>query len=137
MENLGVKYLKAIYRKHGERISDPVIKEVLENLQNGKIMKSEYQNRIFRAVLYFLSDEEKKQISLFEKEKKVKVCHVILRNTVEHGMEYIYIITPKDSNDLDSLLAEERCFANVSNNNDNSMGYVGIRPAMGGFERIW
>ena len=137
MENLGVKYLKAIYRKHGERISDPVIKEVLDNLKNGKLMRSEYQNRMFRAVLYFLTDEEKEKVKEIEQEYKCTICHVILRHTEDAGKEYIYMMVPDTEEFMKESITNGWYRSVVSNNYDTDCGDVGVRPAMGGFERIW
>ena len=137
MENLGVKYLKAIYRKHGENINDEVIRTVIKNLEKGKLMRSENMGGIFRAVLFDLSEEEKENVKKVEEEYNNKVCHVILRHTCEFGEEYTYIFAPKSEEELVCNVEHGWYYSLVSNNYCSELGDVGIEPAMGGLCKIW
>lgn len=55
---------------------------ILDAFKRGEVMKSEYQNRMFDAVLYNIDDEVQDYINKFEKEHQALVYHVQMTPTL-------------------------------------------------------
>lgn len=113
---------------------------VVESLKRGKVMYSERQTAFFCAVLYEIeNDFIKKQISKIEKEFNALVYHVQLLHTRDGIMySFLYVSAHKVEWDYDrSDLFKGRAYAYVVNGNDEEIGMIGIKSAMGGILRTF
>lgn len=140
-EKVNLKELQkaeAVKRMKMLKLDKSVVKEFL---QDGKIFYSERQNSLFKAVLYYVSDDEQlvRKVKEFEEEYNALVYHVQLTHTVYGKMySFLYVSKSKDEWDYDiDDLKNDCCYAFVWNNEIEDIGLIGIKPAMGGIVRTY
>lgn len=125
---------EAVKRMKKLKIMPQTISEFAEQ---GKINRSEN-----RGILYWLNEEEQEMVESFENEYGGVVYHAI-KNYTTIGIMYslLYVSKHMDEWPLDMLdIAEERAVAyvvNVDAPDCSEFGSIGIRPMVGGVERIW
>lgn len=101
----------------------------------------------FPGVLYWVSNDEwlEGKVRGFEEEYGVVVFHVVLTLT-EVGRVYSFLYVGAEEADASdweherSLLAKGECPAWGENRDEpmfSEFGYVGVRAANGGLERVW
>lgn len=105
---------------------------------DGKLNKSEHG-----GILYWLDEEEQKQVKKFEEENEATVYHVILSRTGVIGTLYTYLFVSKHKEEWESEredLKQGETIAYVYNQDDDicsEFGYVGIRQSFGGLVRTY
>ena len=125
---------EAIKRMEGLGIMSQAIKEFAEE---GKVYRSEN-----KGLLYWLDEEEQKIVKSFENKYNGIVYHVIKTPTTI-GLMYSLLYVSKDIEEwpMDMAdIADERVFVyvvNVDTPDYSEFGSIGIRPMIGGIERIW
>lgn len=110
---------------------------VLSDFNEGTINKSE-----LIGILYWLNDEEIKAVREFEAENESIVYHVIHQFT-NIGELYSFLYVKLDDEEWemdDDGLEQNEALAYVWNKTTpqfSELGYIGIRPQIGGLVRTW
>ncbi|MEX3623755.1 hypothetical protein [Viridibacillus arvi] len=114
------------------------VKELFK--KNNRLYYSERQNKIFKAVLYFVEAQEFiDKIRSFEKSNKALVYHVQLTHT-EFGDSYSLLYVSNNTNEWESDKEDLRngdAYAMVWNNEVEDLGYIGVKGSMGGVVRVY
>lgn len=114
-----------------------VHENVIKDFESGTINQSERG-----GLLYWLDEEQKRMVEAFEKEHNAVVYHVIHQHTnigemlcflqvSDHPEEWHYDI--EDIEDGQTLAY----VMNLTMPDCSEFGSIGIRPSIGGVERIW
>ena len=130
---------EALYRMKKMNLADNVIEEFEKN---DVLYYSEYQNEIFPAVLYWVSNRKdlEKVIKDFEKRTRYLVYHAILTPT-NFGILFSMLFVSEYKEDWRyerSDIKDNIVYAmveNLSDSNLSDMGSIGYRSVMGGLER--
>ena len=109
---------------------------------NNKVYYSEYQNRMFNAVLYWLSNEQKyiDIVKEFEQKYNCLVYHCQLSH-MEFGdcLSLLYVSEDEEEWETDNRLLREGYplvyVANLDEPHYSEFGSIGVRSSMGGVVR--
>lgn len=121
-----------------------VLPQVIKDFKKGIVYYSEYQNRIFNATLYFVSNNKdyEQAIKDFEDRTGSLVYHAqLIHLTFGTCLSLLYV--SKDSSewnkDIEDLTHGETLayVDNLSDKDLSEFGYIGIRPSMGGITRTY
>lgn len=133
---------EAISRMQQLRIMPKVIDSFR---RNNCVFFSERQSQMFNAVLYRLDNNEEweKAVKDFEKEYGVIAYHCQLTH-FEFGdvLSVLYVSNneedwPREREDLKDGYIMVKCFeVSYDNAYDSDMGYIQVRPSLGGITRI-
>lgn len=115
--------------------------------KDNKLYYSERVNKTFNAVLYFATEEMTELIKNFENKTGHLVYHIQLLHT-EFGDMISLIYVSKYKSEWKLFWESFSCTRNnksnylivnahVINGEIKESGTIGIRPSMGGIERIW
>lgn len=140
METLRNKQkLEAINRLKMLKVINQVIKDFKAH---DVVYYSEYQNKIFNAVLYTANDFIKKEIKKFEEKHNALVYHCMLAR-YEFGtcLSMLYVSANEEERGLDRIDINRACaYAYVDNLSDpfcSEIGLIGLKPSMGGVRRVY
>lgn len=124
-----------------------ISEHVIENFKNGMLMVSERQNKEFPAVLYDIKNYTNERVKNAVKEFQSNhpdyvIYHVIYCNTNFGEMANILFVSPyeEDWKYETEGTKDGIAYAYAYNMTDtmlSDMGSIGVRPVMGGLERIW
>lgn len=114
---------------------------ILDKFKDGFLLMSEYQNKIFDAVLYEMNDELQAYIDEFEKNYQALVYHVQMTPTVVGKMySLFYVGRYKEDWELEKAdLKEGYAFVYVWNKDVpqfSEFGSIAFKNSMGGIMRI-
>ena len=120
-----------------------IMKEVREDFEkNDRVYYSERQSAIFNATLYWLDNNADyvQIVKDFEKKHNALVYHCQLTHlTYGDNLSILYVSKHENEWEKDKeLLRSGETFAYVKNLEDDfcsDMGYIGIKPSMGGVLR--
>ena len=117
-----------------------VMPQVIQNFENDKLMYSERLNQYFKAILYYVEDEELlEKIHQFEKAYDVIVYHVQLTH-MEFGDAYSMLYVSNNQNEWSedrNDLRNNQCLANVWCGDFEEIGFIGVEASMGGVARVF
>ena len=126
---------EAVNRMHRLKMLNNPIREFEKD---GILNKSENG-----GILYWLDDNEKEIVkSIEEKLGGVLIYHVILSRT-NLGTMYSFLFVETDEKEWDTThenMDNEECIAYVFNKEApdcSELGYIGIKPSLGGVRRTW
>lgn len=109
---------------------------VVKGLEEGKLFYSERMGRMFPAVLYWLDNKPE----LIAKAREIEadggmVWHAVMTHLVDGDMvDFLVISKYRDDWKQDG---NGECLSYCSSPYADEYGIIGIRPAMGGIERVW
>ena len=121
-----------------------VLPIVIKDFKKGIVYYSEYQNKIFNATLYYVSNNKvyEKVIKKFEEKTGALVYHAQLTHlTFGTCLSLLYVSKdPSERNKDINDLTHGEALAYVDNLSDNDLseyGYIGVKPSMGGITRTY
>lgn len=121
-----------------------VLPQVIKDFKKGIVYYSEYQNRIFNATLYFVSNNKdyEQAIKDFEDRTGSLVYHAQLTR-LEFGTCLALLYVSKNieewNADINDLMHGEALayVDNLSDKDLSELGYIGIKSSMGGITRTY
>lgn len=132
---------EALERMHMLKLMPSVIKDFKDH---EKVYYSERQNAFFKAILYWVSNEDKyvELIDHFEMEHNALVYHAQLTHT-EFGdlLSLFYVSQYENGWKQDKMdIIDQEAMVYVANLDDellSEFGYIGIESTQGGVMRTW